>query len=174
MRLLSRDDSRGAGVHACGGSPDPPREYRYVLRATIIVAVVLIAGALRANLPQAKAEPNLGKRAMLALDNAFDALTQARDAYEKGRNAEAATFVKEIQESVELAETSLNDTGKNPRKSPKWFKRAEGSTRDLLRRLDSFQHAMDAADRPMLDAVKAKVQQVHDDLLEGVLEGKEK
>jgi len=26
----------------------------------------------------------------------------------------------------------------------------------------------------MLDAVKAKVQQVHDDLLEGLLEGKEK
>jgi hypothetical protein len=84
------------------------------------------------------------------------------------------TFAKEIQESVELAETSLHETGKNPRKSPKWFKRAEGSTRDLLRRLDSFQQAMDAADRPMLDAVKAKVQQVHDDLLLGVLEGKQK
>jgi len=75
---------------------------------------------------------------------------------------------------VELAEASLHETGKNPRKSPKWFKRAESSTRDLLRRLDSFQQAMDAADRPMLDAVKAKVQQVHDDLLLGVLEGKEK
>jgi hypothetical protein len=142
--------------------------------ARLLLAIVLSSGLLRADLEQAKAEPNLGKRAMLALDNAFNELTQARDAYTKGQNPQVTMFVAKIQESVELAETSLHETGKNPRKSPKWFKRAESSTRDLLRRLDAFQHAMDAADRPMLDAVKTKVQQVHDDLLEGVLEGKEK
>jgi len=140
----------------------------------LLLAIVLVSGVLRAGLQEIKAEPNLGKRSALALDNAFNVLTQARDAYTKGENAQVETFAKEIQESVELAETSLHETGKNPRKSPKWFKRAESSTRDLLRRLDSFQHDMDAADRPMLDAVKAKVQQVHDDLLLGVLEGKEK
>jgi hypothetical protein len=111
---------------------------------------------------------------MLALDHAFDALTQARDAYTKGENAKVEKWAGEIQESVELAQTSLHETGKNPRKRPKWFKRAEGSTRDLLRRLDSFQQSMDFTDRPLLDAVRAKVQQVHDDLLEGVLEGKQK
>src|ERR1700690_502249 len=136
--------------------------------------MVLVSGVLCADLEQVKAEPNLEKRSMLALDHAFNALTQARDAYTKGENAQVETFTTEIQESVELAETSLHETGKNPRKSPKWFKRAESSTRDLLRRLDSFQQAMDAADRPMLDAVKAKVQEVHDDLLLGVLEGKQK
>ena len=140
----------------------------------LLLGIVLVSGVLRADLQQAKAEPNLGKRSALALDNAFNALTQARDAYTKGENAKVETFTKEIIESVALAETSLHATGKNPRKSPKWFKRAEGSTRELLRRLDSFQQDMDASDRPMLDAVKAKVQQVHDDLLLGVLEGKEK
>jgi hypothetical protein len=144
------------------------------MTSRLLLAVVLVSGVLRADLEQVKAEPNLGKRSMLALDNAFDALTLARDAYAKGENAQVEKWAKEIQESVELAETSLHETGKNPRKSPKWFKRAESSTRDLLRRLDAFQQAMDVADRPMLDAVKAKVQQVHDDLLEGVLEGKEK
>jgi hypothetical protein len=142
--------------------------------ARLLLAVVLAAGALRAGLEQAKAEPNLGKRSVLALDNAFNALTQARDAYAKGQNAHLIAFVKEIQESVELAETSLHETGKNPRKSPRWFKRAESSTRDLLRRLDAFQQSMDVADRSMLDGVRSRVQQVHDDLLEGVLEGKEK
>jgi hypothetical protein len=44
----------------------------------------------------------------------------------------------------------------------------------LLRRLDAFQQSMDVADRPMLDAVKTKAQQVHDDLLLGVLEGEKK
>ncbi|HUE21716.1 MAG TPA: hypothetical protein VMQ86_08540 [Bryobacteraceae bacterium] len=144
------------------------------MTARLLLAIVLVGGMLRADLEQVKAEPNLGKRSMLALDHAFDDLTQARDAYDKGQNAQVTKFVEEIQESVLLAETSLHETGKNPRKSPKWFKRAESSTRDLLRRLDAFQHAMDVTDRPMLDAVKAKVQQVHDDLLEGVLEGKEK
>lgn len=136
--------------------------------------MVLVGGALRADLEQAKAEPNLGKRSALALDYAFDALTQARTAYDRGENAQVETWAKKIGESVALAETSLHETGKNPRKSPKWFKRAESSTRELLRRLDAFQQAMDVTDRPLLDAVKAKVQQVHDDLLEGVLEGKEK
>lgn len=144
------------------------------MTSRLLLAIVLVSGALRADLQQAKAEPNLAKRSMLALDNAAGALTKARDAYAKGENAQVETFSKEIQESVELAETSLYETGKNPRKSPKWFKRAESSTRDLLRRLDAFQHAMDVRDRPMLDAVKAKVQQVHEDLLLGVLEGKEK
>ena len=144
------------------------------MTSRLLLAIVLVSGVLRADLQSAKAEPNLGKRSMLALDNAADALTKARDAYAKGENAQVETLAKEIQESVALAETSLHETGKNPRKSPKWFKRAESSTRDLLRRLDAFQQAMDVTDRPMLDAVKAKVQQVHDDLLEGVLEGKQK
>jgi hypothetical protein len=144
------------------------------MTARLWLAMVLAAGMLRGDLQQIKAEPNLEKRSMLALDHAFDALTQARDAYAKGENAQVEKWAGEIRESVELAQASLHETGKDPRKRPKWFKRAEGSTRDLLRRLDSFQQSMDLTDRPLLDAVKAKVQQVHDDLLEGVLEGKQK
>jgi len=140
----------------------------------LLLAIALVSGLLRADLQQAKAEPNLEKRAMLALDNAAAALAKVRDAYAKGDNSRVEAAAKEIQESVELAQTSLHETGKNPRKRPKWFKRAEGSTRDLLRRLDAFQQSMDLTDRAMLDAAKAKVQQVHDDLLLGVLEGKEK
>ncbi len=33
---------------------------------------------------------------------------------------------------------------------------------------------MNVADRPMLDALRTKVQQVHDDLLMGIMEGKHK
>ncbi|HLY18899.1 MAG TPA: hypothetical protein VKR61_16830 [Bryobacteraceae bacterium] len=137
-----------------------------------LLCILLAAAPLRADLAQAKAEPNLEKRSSLALDNAAQALAQAREAYARSDHARVQSLANEIKESVELAETSLHETGKNPRKSPKWFKRAENSTRDLLRRLDAFQHEMDVADRPMLDGVKAKVQQVHDDMLLGVLEGK--
>jgi hypothetical protein len=139
-----------------------------------LLILLFAIGALRADLQTARAEPNLEKRSMLALGNAGEALTKAREAYSKGDAAQVQSLAKEVNESVELAETSLRETGKNPRKSPKWFKRAENSTRDLLRRLDAFQHDMDAADRHLLDDMKTKVQQVHDDLLLGVLEGKTK
>jgi hypothetical protein len=136
--------------------------------------VLLLAGVVRADLGPAKAEPNLEKRSKLALDNAEQALKAARQEYAKGDDARVAALATEIRESVELAGASLQETGKNPRKSPKWFKRAEIETRDLLRRLDAFQQEMSMADRGVLDPVKAKVQQVHEELLLGVMEGKRK
>ena len=138
------------------------------------LAAAAWAGMARADLEQAKTEPNLEKRSKLALDNAQEALQEAREAYAKGDHAEVQARAAEIEESVELAQTSLDDTGKNPRKSPRWFKHAEISTRDLLRHLEAFQEDMNFADRPVLDAVKAKVQQIHDDLLEEIMDGRRK
>ena len=142
--------------------------------AVSLSVMLLLAGMLRASLQEAKAEPNLEKRSKLALDNAEQALTDARAAYAKGDTAQVEARATEIRESVELAETSLHQTGKNPRKNPRWFKHAEIVTRDLLRRLDTFQQEMNAADRPLLDAVKGEVQQAHDNLLLGVMGVKEK
>jgi hypothetical protein len=136
--------------------------------------VMLLAGTLRASLQEAKAEPNLEKRSKLALDNAEQALTDARAAYAKGDTAQVEAHATEIRESVKLAVASLQQTGKNPRKNPRWFKHGEIVTRDLLRRLDTFQQEMNAAERPMLDAVKGEVQQAHDSLLLGVMGVKDK
>jgi hypothetical protein len=127
-----------------------------------------------ADLKQAKAEPNLEKRAKLALENAAAKLQEARDAYQKNDNAAVTADAAEIQESVDLAYASLNDTHKDPRRSPKWFKYAEIQTRDLLRKLDTFQQDMDFQDRPLLDKLKEDVQQVHEKLLLGLMEGKPK
>ncbi|MFN7996424.1 MAG: hypothetical protein U0Q18_22625 [Bryobacteraceae bacterium] len=135
---------------------------------------LLLPLLLHADLDAVKNEPNLEKRSKLALDNAFDALKAARTAYGKGDMSQVQSRLTEVRESVEVAETSLRETGKNPRKSPKWFKRAEIETRDLLRQMDAFDRDMNVSDRPMLDPVRAKIQQVHDDLLLGVMEGKNK
>ena len=127
-----------------------------------------------ADLAEVKAEPNLEKRSKLALDNAGAALKSARAAYANGDNAKVPALVKEVSESVDLAQTSLQQTGKNPRKSPKYFKHAEIETRALLKRIEAFQDEMNVADRPQLDALRIRVQQVHDDLLMGIMEGKHK
>jgi hypothetical protein len=83
-------------------------------------------------------------------------------------------LIGEIRESVDLAEASLEQTGKDPRRRPKWFKRAEIATRDLLRKLDAFQQEMSVTDRELLEPLESRIQEVHDDLLRGIMEGKRK
>jgi hypothetical protein len=138
------------------------------------LALLLVpGGVLRADLKRAMAEPNLERRSGLALENAAAALKAAREAYDKNDSDLTAKYAAEIQESVDLAYDSLVQSGKNPRNSS-WCKKAEISTRDLSRKLESFQEQMSYSDRPMLDAIKADVQKVHDELLMGVMEGRKK
>ena len=148
------------------------------MRMRWLPAVLMLAcawaGSLRADLKPALAESNLGRRSKLALDNAAAALKAAREAYGRGDSEKVAAAAAEMQQSIDLAYDSLVKTGKNPRNSPRWFKPAEISTRDLSKKLDSFQRNMDFADRPLLDKVKARVQQVHEELLLGLMEGKRK
>jgi hypothetical protein len=135
---------------------------------------LLAAGVSLADLSRVRAEPNLEKRSKLALDNAVAALKEAREAYNAGDLEKATAKAAEVQESAELAFTSLVKTGKDPRKSPKWFKRAEIESRDLLRSIETLQHDMSIDDRVILEKAREKVQQVHDDLLTGLMEGKRK
>jgi hypothetical protein len=135
-----------------------------------VTAMPVVASDLRAAL----AEKDLEKRSKLALDNALVALKAARFSYLDGDLEKTQSGVNEVAQSVELAYRSLEDTHKNPRKSPKWFKNAELATRDILRRLDTFDHDMTFDDRPMLKPIKDRVQKVHDDLLLGLMEGKPK
>jgi len=138
------------------------------------LAVLLLSGGwLHADLKRAMAESNLERRSGIALENAAAALKSARAAYEKGDNDQVAKDAAEILESVELAATSLAQSGKNPRRSA-WYKKAEISTRDLSRRIQDFQDQMSYFDRPLLDKVKARIQEVHEELLLGVMEGRKK
>jgi hypothetical protein len=145
------------------------------MRWIVAVALFLLAaGVSLADLDPARAEPNLEKRSKLALDNAVAALKEAREAYNAGDTQKVTAKAAEVQESAELAFASLEKTGKDPRKSPKWFKRAEIESRDLLRSIETLEHDMSFDDRVILEKAKEKVQQVHDDLLKGLMEGKRK
>ena len=148
---------------------------RTVRQAGLALVILLaVTAALQADLKRAMAEPDLEKRSKLALDNAFAAYQSARDQYLKGELEQSKIYIDEIGQSVELAYQSLNATGKNPRRSPKYFKSAELSTRDLVRRLAGFQEQMSYDDRHLLDPLKERVQQVHDELLLGLMEGKKR
>jgi hypothetical protein len=142
----------------------------------VLALALTLAGAAAASteLDAVRAETNLEKRSKLALDNAASALRSAREAYQAGDTATVTAKTDEIGESVDLAYNSLTETGKNPRKSPKWFKHAERETRELTRRLEDFAQQMNYNDRAILDKTRARVEQVHDELLTGLMEGRKK
>ncbi len=145
--------------------------------ATLFLLPLMVAGTPEGtpadDLARIQAELHPDKRAHMALDNADDALKQAREAYDKGDNEAMAARLQEAERSVELADSSLKGTGKNPSRSPKHFKYAELKTRDLLRKLNGFREAMSVADRPPLEHVIGTVQKIHDALLDGIM-GKNK
>src|SRR4029077_1141187 len=120
--------------------------------------------ALAFDLAGVKSEPNLEKRSELALNYANTALDAARDSYNQGDYDKTKTELEEVQQSVDLAYQSLSDTGKDPRRDPKFFKRAELRARELLRRLQGLGETVSAADREMVEKVRDRVSEVHDDL----------
>ncbi|HEX5432386.1 MAG TPA: hypothetical protein VFW83_10495 [Bryobacteraceae bacterium] len=130
--------------------------------------------ALAFDLAAAKSERNLEKRSDLALKNASQALDAAREAYGQGKIGDAQSKLEEVGESVDLSYQSLKDSGKDPRRSPKYFKRAEMKTRELLRHLDEFRESMNLADRDPLDRIRAHISEIHDNLLQGLLTNKKK
>lgn len=143
---------------------------RQALGALLVLSspIVTLGGDLEA----VKTEANLEKRARKALENADQMLDAAREAYLKGEFDEMKAALGEVDDSVRLAYQSLKDTGKNPRKSPKHFKRAEISTRKLLRRLDSFRNEMSYLDRDQVEKVIQTVRKVNSDLLHDVMGGR--
>lgn len=142
-----------------------------ILRLTAAVALAMAAGVpLRADLTAAKAEPNLERRAQKALDNAEETFETAQKTYlVKGDVKQTDALLEEVGSSVDLAYESLRQTGKNPSKSPKHFKRAEIRTRDMLRRMRDFREQMSALDRDEIDRVRAGIQKIHDDLLAEIM-----
>jgi len=144
-----------------------------ILPAVLCLIFALVPAA-QADLKAALAERDLGKRSKLALDNAAETLKAARAALQAGENEKIAASAAEMKESVDLAYDSLKSTGKDPRKSPKWFKHAEIATRDLLKKLDTLQQDMNFQDRSVLSELKTRLQQVHDELLVGLMEGNKK
>jgi exonuclease VII small subunit len=135
---------------------------------------LILVLALAFDLTGVQSEPNLEKRSERALDYANMALDAARDDYSAGNYDKSQNELQEVRDSVELAYQSLSDTGKDPRKDPKFFKRAELRTRELLRRLEGVGQGMSQLDRGTLDKVRERISEVHDNLLNGIMSKKKK
>src|SRR5579862_1221195 len=133
----------------------------------------LLAIVLAFDLAGAKSEPNLERRSDRALENANMALDTAKTAYDRGDESQIASALGEVQESVDLSYQALEDSGKDPR-SNAHFKLAEKATRQLLRRIESLRDTVSAAERDAVDALRAHVSEIHDDLLNGIMTNRRK
>lgn len=135
---------------------------------------LILVLALAFDLTSITSEPNLEKRSERALDYANLALDAARDHYNAGDYDKSQSDLQEVRDSVELAYQSLSDTGKDPRKDPKFFKRAELRVRELLRRLEGIGAGMSLVDRGALEKVRERISEVHDNLLNGIMTKRKK
>ncbi len=144
-------------------------------RLAIAVGFLLLASiAAASELDTIKAETNLEKRSDKALEYADGQFEAATQAYSAGDFKKSMSALDDTLAGVELSYDSLRATGKSPRRSPKYFKHAELRTRELLRRLRDFSDAVSFEDRPAVDKVVKRIQQIHDDLIESIMTKKRK
>ena len=132
----------------------------------------LLMVCLAFDLSAIKMEPNLERRSERAIDNASAAMDAARDAASAGDSAKAKAALEEVRDSVDLSYQSLVDSGKSARRNPKFFKRAELKTRELMRRLEGLAQAVDSEDRTFVESVRERVSTVHDDLIKDIMQKK--
>ncbi len=116
-----------------------------------------------------KAEPNLEKRSDRALEYAGREISEARQAYSAGDLNKTRQALEEVRSAVELSYDSLQATGKNQRRSPKHFKRAEMQIREMLRRLRGIEDEFSIEDRAMVQRIEQRLQEIHDELLSGIM-----
>jgi hypothetical protein len=142
----------------------------------MVAAVLLLVAApagLWADLTKAKAQPNLERRARLALDNAALQSRLASQADKSGDWVKTKEALAELGESVDLAYLSLKQTGKNPRNSGQ-FKNLEIKVRGLLKNLEEFRRTLDFEQREELAPLVEHLRQVQDEVLQSVMTPKKR
>lgn len=137
---------------------------------TFALACLLAIGALASDpaLEAVKTEPNLEKRsekALLAAQNILDQLRKGGDLHDQ---AKLQTALDNIRAGVELCVDSLQSSGKDARRSPKYFKKAEIGLRKLNRHLEDVRIALSADEREPVASLLVYTQQVQEDLLLGI------
>ncbi|MCC6294614.1 MAG: hypothetical protein IT164_18320 [Bryobacterales bacterium] len=139
-----------------------------MIRMLTLALLLAAHAAADGPLDAARAEPNLEKRSEKALQAAQKTLDTLRRTGDLSDRAGVQAALTGIRDGVELCVDSLEESGKNPRRSPKYFKRAEISLRKLNRQLEDLRVALSADDRAPVAALLAYTVRVQEDLLLGI------
>jgi len=139
---------------------------------TLVLLAFFFANPAPTSLDQVKAEPNADKRARLAVDYSMVAEKAAEAEYAKGDLEATAVQLKNMSESVELVKASLIAGGRTPGRNTGQYKYAEQKSQELLIRLRDLEQRMDDEERQTITPHRAKVQEIHDEWFEGIMERK--
>jgi hypothetical protein len=150
-----------------------------MMRLQLVLMIALTAGAALAakppsSLEEVEREPDLEKRAGLALEFARPAVGRMVKAYEAGERAQGRQILDSIVKAAVMASEALEETGKHARSKPKHFKRAEIDTRKLLRDLEAAKRDLTFDERPDLEPAIAKVEEINRQILFDIMESKKK
>ena len=141
--------------------------------ATLVLAFAAAAAYAPAfDLESIKNEPKVERRSELALANANEAFRAAKDAFQNGDLEKGKAAAEELGLSVEYAYSCLVDGGKNARNSLGSFKKAELSTRQVLRRLEGLIDSVSVDERPPLEGIRARILSIHDSLIVAIMKKK--
>jgi hypothetical protein len=124
---------------------------------------------MRADVASVMAEDNLERRSEKALQEAEARFKSAREAYDKGEMQAYQDHLAAVREMAELAQKSLQDSGKAARRSPKYWKRAEKNLRQLYRSLNEFEKDVHVEDRQLVVAVGKRLNEIHDEILLAIM-----
>ena len=141
------------------------------MKRTCCVFMLAFAGLCWADIALVKQEPNLEKRSELALDFANESIDAAKKVYDSNP-VDFAARLADVREATELSYTSLSETGKRARRSPKYFKRAELKMRALMRRLDNLAKEVSVDDKKLVEDVYAHVSELNERVLHEIMSKK--
>jgi hypothetical protein len=135
----------------------------------LLLAAFFAAQQAPSSLEQVRTEANPEHRARMAIDYAGVAEKSAEAAYAKGDLDATVAELKNVGESVQLAQDAFVASHKTPGRNPGPFKYAELRSRELLIRLSDLERRVDLDERDLIAGVKAKVQEIHDAWFEGIM-----
>ena len=142
---------------------------------TFALLLIWLASPLQAKIgelkAEAEAEDNLEKRSDKAMEYTIALFEAASDAYTANDLESTKNLLEETRAGVLWVKTSLEESGKTPRKS-KYYKRAEIKTRRLIRDLEALEQRMSYVDRPLVQPVIETTRKVNTALLNAIFSKK--
>jgi hypothetical protein len=139
---------------------------------SIFAAALLLAQVAPLTLDQIRADQNPEHRAHSAIEYAVAAERNAEAAYTRGEMKDVASELKNMADAIDLANQSLEQTGKSAMRHPGPYKFGELRTQEMLVRLGDLERKMDADERPALSGPLAKVQEIHDAWFDAIMSRK--
>ena len=139
--------------------------YRAILLAVIGLLPAFPAGEVKI----LAAEPNPVKRARLALTNGERTALKAGEACKVAEYEKCNKLLTEVQESVELASKSLDESRIDASRSPRHFKDAEVRTHKILRLVQPIRAYVHPDDQEHYNAVYQRISAINDSFLKAVM-----